>query len=137
MEQPYGLVDFVQQTGRGGRREGEVVESIIIHDGRPARGKPNASFVDVMNQSHMEAFMVSTSCRRSVLSAFMDGVAGETCSDIAGAEYCDRCGSMRHAMTGGDEGEDQERCVGQREGNLDGIQRGRRSAGEDVITVVG
>lgn len=25
MEQPYGLVDFVQQTGRGGRRVGEVV----------------------------------------------------------------------------------------------------------------
>lgn len=33
--QPYGLVDFVQQTGRGGRQEGEVVESVIVTDGRP------------------------------------------------------------------------------------------------------
>jgi hypothetical protein len=35
MQEPYGLVDFVQQTGRGGRRVGEVVESVIVMDGRP------------------------------------------------------------------------------------------------------
>ncbi|KAH9225133.1 hypothetical protein K456DRAFT_44145 [Colletotrichum gloeosporioides 23] len=29
-EQPYRLIDFVQQTGRGGWRAGEVVKSIII-----------------------------------------------------------------------------------------------------------
>ncbi|GKU09951.1 unnamed protein product, partial [Fusarium langsethiae] len=29
MEKPYGLVDFVQQIGRGGRRAGEVVRSVI------------------------------------------------------------------------------------------------------------
>ena len=32
MEQPYGLVDFVQQTGRGGRRVGEVMESVVVMD---------------------------------------------------------------------------------------------------------
>ena len=32
MEQPYGLVDFVQQTGRGGRQAGEVVESVVVMD---------------------------------------------------------------------------------------------------------
>ena len=34
MEQPYGIVDFVQQTGRGGRREGEMVESVVVMDER-------------------------------------------------------------------------------------------------------
>ncbi|KAK1838378.1 hypothetical protein CCHR01_18994, partial [Colletotrichum chrysophilum] len=37
-EQPYGLVDFVQQTGRGGRRAGEVVESIIVESCKDIAG---------------------------------------------------------------------------------------------------
>jgi superfamily II DNA helicase RecQ len=36
MGQLYGLVDFVQQTGRGGRRDGDVVESVIVKG--PGRG---------------------------------------------------------------------------------------------------
>ncbi|KAM5527636.1 transposase-like protein [Fusarium oxysporum f. sp. phaseoli] len=31
---PFGLVDFVQQTGRGGRQRGEAVDSVIVTDGR-------------------------------------------------------------------------------------------------------
>ncbi|KAL9563895.1 hypothetical protein ACKAV7_011930 [Fusarium commune] len=49
MEKPYGLVDFVQQIGRGGRRAGEVVRSVIIHDGRPQREDQHRSFVDDIN----------------------------------------------------------------------------------------
>ncbi len=91
MEQPYGLVDFVQQTGRGGRREGEVVESVIVHDGRPAWADPNEGFVEAVNRAQMEAFMTTPGCRRSVIAAFMDGVDGERCGDVPGAEKCDRC----------------------------------------------
>ncbi|KXJ87186.1 P-loop containing nucleoside triphosphate hydrolase protein [Microdochium bolleyi] len=29
-ELPYGLVDYVQQTGRSGRKDGEVVEAVIV-----------------------------------------------------------------------------------------------------------
>jgi superfamily II DNA helicase RecQ len=35
MRQLYRLVDFVQQTDRGGRRNGEIVDSVIITDGLP------------------------------------------------------------------------------------------------------
>ncbi|KAK2684950.1 hypothetical protein QWA68_016472 [Fusarium oxysporum] len=49
MEKPYGLVDFVQQTGRGGRRAGEVVKSIVVHNGRPERQDLHRSFVDSIN----------------------------------------------------------------------------------------
>lgn len=90
-EQPYGLVDFVQQTGRGGRRAGEVVESIIVHDGRTSRQDPHGSFVEERNRAEMEAFVSTPGCRRTIVSAFMDGVAGESCKDIADAEPCDRC----------------------------------------------
>ncbi|PCD21222.1 hypothetical protein FGRA07_11749 [Fusarium graminearum] len=91
MEKPYGLVDFVQQTGRGGRRAGEVVRSVIIHDGRPQREDQHRSFVDSINQAQMEAFILTPGCRRAIISAFMDGAAGERCQDIDGAMLCDRC----------------------------------------------
>lgn len=91
IEQPYGLVDFVQQTGRGGRRAGEVVKSIIIYDGRPQREDRHGSFINNINQAYMDAFVLTPGCRRAVIAAFMDGVTGETCRDVAGAELCDRC----------------------------------------------
>ncbi|KAI3567873.1 hypothetical protein IWW34DRAFT_874732 [Fusarium oxysporum f. sp. albedinis] len=56
MEKPYGLVDFVQQIGRGGRRAGEVVRSVIIHNGQRQREDQHRSFVDDINQAQMEAF---------------------------------------------------------------------------------
>jgi hypothetical protein len=37
----------------------------------------------------MEAFILTPSCRRAVILAFMDGVVGETCKDVDGAEFCD------------------------------------------------
>ncbi|KAF4340723.1 recq family helicase [Fusarium beomiforme] len=95
MEKPYGLVDFVQQIGRGGRRAGEVVRSIIIHDGRPQREDQHRSFVDDINQAQIEAFISTPGCRRAVISAFMDGAAGETCKDVDGAALCDRCELLR------------------------------------------
>lgn len=90
-EQPFGLVDFVQQTGRGGRRDGEVVDSIIVHDGRKVAAEPGANFVEQTNRAQMEQFVSSKECRRSVISAFMDGVGNETCGEIRGAELCDVC----------------------------------------------
>lgn len=100
-EQPYGLVDSVQQTGRGGRRAGEVVVSIIVHDGRAGRADPHGSFVDERNRAEMEAFVSTAGCRRTVVSAFMDGVSGESCKDVAGAEPCDRCEEQGRTTSGG------------------------------------
>lgn len=108
MGQPYGLVDFIQQTGRGGRRRGEVVESVVVHDGRPARVDVHRSFVDDNNQSQMSAFVSTPGCRRAVIAAFMDGVAGETCSGLAGGEACDNCLEEARAA----EEQEQERQVG-------------------------
>ncbi|KID81227.1 recQ family helicase [Metarhizium guizhouense ARSEF 977] len=107
-EQPYGLVDFVQQTGRGGRRVGEVVESVVVHDGRPVRLDEHAGFVERSNHSQMEVFVQSTSCRRAIISGYMDGIGGETCRDIADAELCDRCDSSDSADVVDNGGDDNE-----------------------------
>ncbi|WXC51053.1 hypothetical protein QX201_010758 [Fusarium graminearum] len=129
MEKPYGLVDFVQQIGRGGRRAGEVVRSVIIHDGRPPREDQHRSFVDDINQAQMEAFVSTLGCRRAIISAFMDGVAGETCKDINGATLCDRCELLQQdddsRETEGDvDGVIEGETEGETEGDVDGVIEG-------------
>ncbi|SLM37315.1 Zinc finger, C2H2 [Lasallia pustulata] len=104
MEQPYGLVDFVQQTGRGGRRPGEVVESIIVMNRRPAWRDKHASNIEHMNQSAMDWFVDETECRRKTMGTFMDGV-GMTCEEVAG-ELCDCCRGRTDASEVGDEDEE-------------------------------
>lgn len=89
MEQPYGLVDFVQQTGRGGRRDGEVVESVIVTDGKPVKHDEQSSDVEHMNRQAMERFINDVDCRRVGLGLFMDGQARD-CEEMDG-ERCDRC----------------------------------------------
>lgn len=81
---PYGLVDFAQQTGRGGRRDREQVYSAIMD----SRGRgPQATyqgFVEEVNTGRMAEFMRTPGCRRAVLSAFIDGVEGKTCEVVEG-----------------------------------------------------
>jgi superfamily II DNA helicase RecQ len=89
MGPPYGLVDFVQQTGRGGRRDGDVVHSVIIKGPGRATIRAQASDVEHWNHEAMVAFMEQTSCRRMILGEIMDG-RGQSC-DTLGVERCDRC----------------------------------------------
>ncbi|KAF7538557.1 hypothetical protein G7Z17_g12604 [Cylindrodendrum hubeiense] len=72
MRQPYGIVDFAQQTGRGGRRKGEIVDSIIVTDGIPPWHNEFGSDVDQENREAVEAFIDSTDCHRMML-ARVDG----------------------------------------------------------------
>ncbi|KAK7230149.1 hypothetical protein V2G26_002319 [Clonostachys chloroleuca] len=116
-EQPYRLVDFVQQVGRGGRRAGEVVQSVIIHDGRPQRIDRHSSFVDRVNQAQMDGFVSTPGCRRAVIAAFMDGVTGERYRDIVGATLCDHCELSGRVLAGESGGEDNE-------GSSEGIDKG-------------
>ncbi|EXK25262.1 hypothetical protein FOMG_18058 [Fusarium oxysporum f. sp. melonis 26406] len=131
MEKPYGLVDFVQQIGRGGRRAGEVVRSVIIYDGRPQQEDQHRSFVDDINQAQMEAFISMPGCRRAVISAFMDGAGGETCKDVDGATLCDRCELLQQE---GNSGEGASRVEDVVEGESDGESEGETDGETDGET---
>ncbi len=50
MGDPYGLVDFRQQTGRGGRERGEKVRACIFRDGQDTKLDKNSS--DIMRMNH-------------------------------------------------------------------------------------
>jgi superfamily II DNA helicase RecQ len=102
MEQPYGLVDFVQQTGRGGRRAGEVVESVIVMDGQKARVKKQSSDMEHLNHQAMEGFVESLDCRRRTLGQFMDGEGGDC--RVEQGELCDICGAKYDEVVEEDDG---------------------------------
>lgn len=85
---PYGMIDYAQETGRAGRG-GETVDSVILlEDGEvERRAKTEAVSID---RSAMAAFVMTTECRRGVMSAYLDGKEA-TCAEIDCAA-CDRCG---------------------------------------------
>jgi len=85
---PWSMIDFAQESGRGGRA-GETVDStIIVEQGevedRLAREEGS---VDVQA---MGMFIVGSGCRRGMMSGYLDGKRIE-CNDIESAG-CDRCG---------------------------------------------
>ena len=126
MEQPYGMVDFIQQTGRGGRRDGEVIESVIVMEAKKVRIDEHRSDVEHFNHQAMEAFVESSICRRVMIGTFMDvGLVEQTmnCEQLQ-AEMCDRC---RAKHTRGLE--DEER------GDIENDEDGEHVAREDVEDV--
>jgi superfamily II DNA helicase RecQ len=101
VDRPYGLTSFVQQSGRGGRN-GEVSDSIIIvkvqncHDWRGQRKKEilSAYSVEEVDEEAMTAFILAKTCRRKVLSQYMDKSSQEGgAMDCIGTDsiYCDQC----------------------------------------------
>jgi superfamily II DNA or RNA helicase len=106
MEQPYGIVDFVQQTGRGGRREGEIVESVVVMDEKKVWMDEKRSDMEHLNHQAMEWFVESQVCRRVPLGMFMDGGlegCGQDCEQLQ-VEMCDRCREKHGGR--GEEGEE-------------------------------
>ncbi|KAL7755614.1 hypothetical protein ACKLNR_014141 [Fusarium oxysporum f. sp. zingiberi] len=83
---PFGLVDFVQQTGRGGRQRGEVVESVIVTDGRAGWANEFGSDIDHMNREGVELFIKDEGCRRDMRAEYCDRCSGET-DEADGGEY--------------------------------------------------
>jgi superfamily II DNA or RNA helicase len=88
---PYGLVDYIQQTGRGARREGQFVQCVAVHDGvKPAEAK-GISIVSLKNQHAMWTVATAPGCMREQIAMIMDGVPGECCADLPDAVPCCRC----------------------------------------------
>lgn len=77
---PWGLIDFVQESGRAGRnvREG-VAESVILLDRQPSLAPLNKGQEEHENESDgddntaMIAFVRTRRCRRVIMGGYMDG----------------------------------------------------------------
>ncbi|KAF2179188.1 P-loop containing nucleoside triphosphate hydrolase protein [Zopfia rhizophila CBS 207.26] len=85
---PWSMIDYAQESGRGGRA-GETVDSVImVEDGQvEARLQKNSGSIDVYA---MGLFIQASGCRRGAMSEYLDGKRVE-CGGI-NAAGCDRCG---------------------------------------------
>lgn len=85
------MINFAQESGRAGRG-GEAVDSVILVEGgedERRAAKDAGSSIDVWA---MAAFIQADSCRRGVMSRYLDGKE-VVCTDLGeGAAACDRCG---------------------------------------------
>jgi superfamily II DNA helicase RecQ len=82
------MIDFAQESGRGGR-VGELVDSVIVvEEGEVERTMKQKE--DELDVQAMGMFIIDSGCRRGLMSSYLDGKHVD-CKDIEGAG-CDRCG---------------------------------------------
>jgi hypothetical protein len=86
---PWSMIDFAQESGRGGRN-GEVVDSVVLVEHGEVERMLAQKGADVDVQA-VGAFVTSTGCRRWLMSAYMDR-SGVSCGDLEESAGCDQCG---------------------------------------------
>jgi superfamily II DNA helicase RecQ len=111
VDEPWGMMDYAQESGRAGRSTGSMADSVILVDEYKVRGRAAAAAaageaaeaveadaagrsVEEVDAEAIKAFVQTRSCRRAVMSAYLDGDEVQ-CTDIADAVECDRCGEGR------------------------------------------
>jgi superfamily II DNA/RNA helicase len=88
---PYGMINFDQEVGRGGRG-GEVVTSVIlVADDDYIQLLAEEPEMLPVDERAMREFMVTNGCRREELSVYMNGEDERVDCKSLGGELCDRC----------------------------------------------
>jgi superfamily II DNA helicase RecQ len=85
---PWSMVDFAQESGRGGRA-GEVVDSVLVVEQGEVERRMEQQKGELDVQA-MGLFIIGSGCRRGLMSGYLDGKS-ISCNDIESAG-CDRCG---------------------------------------------
>jgi superfamily II DNA helicase RecQ len=85
---PWSMIDYAQESGRGGRA-GEMVDAVVlVEKGEVERTmKQKSGDLDVQV---IGVFIIGSGCRRGLMSGYLDGRRVE-CNDLETAR-CDRCG---------------------------------------------
>ena len=85
---PWSMIDYAQESGRGGRAGERVDAVVLVEKGEVERTmKQKSGDLDVQA---MGVFLLSSGCRRGLMSGYLDGRRVE-CNDLETAG-CDRCG---------------------------------------------
>lgn len=85
---PWSMIDFAQESGRGGRGGEQVDSIVVVEEGEvEAVMKKRSEEIDVQAMGQM---LLDGGCRRELMSRYLDGW-GVGCRDIESVG-CDRCG---------------------------------------------
>lgn len=116
---PYGMIDFAQETGRGGRA-GEDVDSIILLEDSAYKKLEKQDPAELtIDELDIQRFIRTKHCRRFAMSAYLDE-EGVACDEIGGRPY-DCCGDDIADWTAGQVKASQE--LQQFERKMDEVQR--------------
>jgi superfamily II DNA helicase RecQ len=114
VEQPWGMIDFVQESGRA-REEGQAVILVVAQQSRleqPAERAEEIAEEEKDDSAAIAAFVRTSGCRRAVMSRYMDSVQ-VSCREVEAAipgeavVLCDNCEGEAACRKA--EGEQQDR----------------------------
>ena len=93
LNEPYGMINFDQEVGRGGRG-GEYVRSLTLLS-EEEMGKIHARKVQILswNDQAMHKFLTTNQCRRTEMSKYLNGEEHEVNCETLQAELYDNCKS--------------------------------------------
>jgi superfamily II DNA helicase RecQ len=111
VDEPWGMMDYAQESGRAGRSTASMADLIILVDEYKARGRAVAvaaaaaageaaeagtagRSVEEVDVEVIKVFVQTRGYRRAVMSAYLDGDEVQY-ADIVDAVECDRCGEGR------------------------------------------
>lgn len=98
---PYGLVDFIQESGRGGRTGERSLSTIIVEERELQMLREEVQLAGGFlkeDKAALYRFLSTTRCRTLEVTRFLDGGDGRTC-DEEGCEVCDLCLSSKQRET--------------------------------------
>ncbi|CAO2655088.1 Nn.00g101520.m01.CDS01, partial [Neocucurbitaria sp. VM-36] len=88
---PWSMIDYAQESGRGGRG-GETVDAVVLVEHGEVERRMQEKEEDIDVQA-IGLFLIGGGCRRELMSRYLDK-KGVSCSDMDTAG-CDRCGEGR------------------------------------------
>ncbi|KAK6354484.1 hypothetical protein TWF730_008884 [Orbilia blumenaviensis] len=94
---PYTIVDLVQQSSRAGRDGSPAVNVVICRKPSPHAedNYNNKQLWRRESQKALNLYLTTTTCRRWVLSSFMDGNQNAIDCVLGNGALCDNCGTLR------------------------------------------
>lgn len=82
------MIDYAQETGRGGRSSEQVASIVLVEHSKVERVMKQKS--EDLDVQAIGLFLISSGCRRGLMSSYLDRKQVD-CNSIGAAE-CDRCG---------------------------------------------
>jgi superfamily II DNA helicase RecQ len=117
--EPYGMINFDQEVGRGGRG-GEMVESLtLLSDDEEMKLRQRKVHTLSQDEKAMHEFLTTNKCRRTGMSVYLNGENHDVTCESLESELCGNCKvHLSHTMAGkrrATDDEELERRVRQRQ----------------------
>ena len=91
---PYGMINFLQQSGRGGRNEASCasipLENVTATAPRQSAETQEAYATDAVDETALTLYIQAAQCRRAVIASYIDGQTA-TCASYGDVALCDLC----------------------------------------------